>query len=795
MAANTEVNMLKFVVYNARKAGELVFKLLLLCALAGHAAAEIIDDISLRTDANGEIDAIIKFTVPVHYVRHFPVRKSLDLEIYFNIIGGVPPDEWQNYWSHVSPPSDHVLGFTITTRDLNTGPRIEVHFKHPSEFSVRPGNTDRSIVLHIKPEQVQKKKEDKPELDKPAAAAPPAVVPIQPPAAAIPPGLPAASPQTAPARLDGKDGFPAFPRIEQVAPEVLTAQPAEQLTLAEGIKRANDQAAVWMAKGRDALLAREVFAAIEAFNNVLKLPPNKYSPDAQIWIGIARERSGQPAKAIIEYELYLKLYPDGAEARWVNERMSNLKKTQPSLTTATPYVAPVETKKTEWTTKEYGSLSMYYYHGASQTDTVATIGNVQTPSRLTLVDQSSLISNVNMTVRSYNSTYDTRFVFQDFYAASFLPGHEDRNRLNAVYYELKSRVDNYSARVGRQSATGGGVLGRFDGISAGYGFLPDWRVNVVTGRLSDPTPEARPTFLSAGLDFGVNSPLGGSVYLINQKAEGFAERKATGANLRFFEPGMTALLMLDYDLQFDKLNIFTLQETWSLGPSTDYNILVDHRRTPSLSVRNAVTGTTATVNSLRQNGWTQDDLLMLAKKRTATSNLVLLGVTKRIEEKWQIGTDFFASNTSGMPASGTLIPDGTTGLEGYLPATEPSGTAWTVNGRVSGSDVISNRDTSVCSVSYSRAPTVEGKTLLLYNHAYMSDLWMLDTTLRFAWQTDNAGGKVNTTAPVLKVGYRIRNNLALEAERGIDWTSATPAALPGSKTTRHYFSFGFRVDF
>lgn len=759
--------MPNLIIYKARKAGGLVFKLLLLCALAGHAAAEIIDDISLRTDANGEIDAIIKFTVPVQYLRHFPVRKSLDLEIYFNILGSVPRDEWQNYLSHISPPSDHIRGFTVTTRDLNTGPRIEVHFKRPAEFSVRPGSTDRSIVLHVKPDMAAK----------PAAVSP------------------AASPPPRPAQLDGKDGFPAFPGIEQVAPEVLTGRPAEPLTLAEGIKRANDQAAVWMAKGRDALVAREMFAAIEAFNNVLKLPPNKYSPDAQLWIGIARERSGQPAKAILEYELYLKLHPDGAQVRWVNQRLDNLKKTQPPLTTAMPYVAPVEAQRTEWINTEYGSLSMYYYHGASQTDTVATIGNVQTPSRLTLVDQSSLISNVNMTVRSYNNRYDTRFVFQDFYAASFLPGQHDRNRLNALYYELKSRVDNYSARIGRQSATGGGVLGRFDGISAGYGFLPDWRVNVVTGSLSDPTPEARPIFFSAGLDFGVNSPFGGNVYLINQKAEGIAERKATGGNLRFFEQGMTALLMLDYDLQFEKLNIFTLQETWSLGPSTDYNILVDHRRSPSLSVRNAVTGTTATVSSLRQNGWTQDDLLTLAKSRTATSNLILLGVTKRIEEKWQIGTDIVASNTSGMPASGTLIPDGTTGVEGYLPATAPSGNAWTVNGRVSGSDVISNRDTSMCGLSYSRSPTLEGKTLLLYNHAYMSDLWTLDTTLRFAWQTDNSGGKVSATAPVLKVGYRIRNNLALEAERGIDWTSVTPAASPGSKTTRHYFSFGFRLDF
>lgn len=797
----------------AHKAAIFILRLMLFFALSGHAYADIIDEISIKTDAKGEIDATIRLTAPIHYVWYTPARKSSDLTIYFNFLGSVPRDQWQNYESHRAPPSDLIVGFTVTTRDLNTGPKIQIQFKRPAEFSVTPGDSDRSILLHIKPDLVQPKKEEGgPGVGRAGGgavppAAPPAVaaIPVPAPAVAAPkiPAPPAAKSaegppppqQPVPAQLDGRDGLPVFPGIEKAVPEALASQPAESLTLAEQIKRADNQAAVWMAKGRDALLARELFSAIDAFNNVLKLPPNKYSPDAQVWIGIARERSGQLAKAISEYDLYLKLYPSGTEARWVSERLAKLKEIQPSLATAKPYAAPVEAPRTDFITTEYGSLSMYYYHGASQTDTVATIGNIQTPSRLSLTDQSALISNVSMTVRSHNNQYDTRFVFQDFYAASYLAGQPNRNRLNAAYYEIKSRVDNYSARIGRQSATGGGVLGRFDGISAGYGFLPNWRANVVAGRLSDYTPESKPTFYGGGLDFGVNSPLGGSVYVINQNAGGIAERKAAGGNLRYFDQGMTAIAMLDYDLQFKELNIFTVQGTLNQGSSTDYNFLLDRRRSPSLSIRNAVTGTTATVDYLLQNGWTQDDLLMLAKSRTAISNLAMLGVTKRIQEKWQIGTDIVASNTSGMPASGTLNPDGTTGVEGYVPATAPSGNAWTVSGRLSGNDVISNRDTSMCSLSYTRSQTLEGKAFLLYNHTYMSDLWTLDTTLRFAWQADNSGGKVNTTAPVLKVGYRVRNNLALEAERGIDWTNATPAALPGSKTTRHYFSFGFRLNF
>jgi hypothetical protein len=804
--------MLKIISHQARIAPLLLFRLMLLCALSGHATAEIIDDIRLKTDANGEIDAVIEFTVPVQYVRHFPVRKSTNLAIYFNIIGNVPKGLWQNYESHRSPPSDHVLGFTITTRDLNTGPKIEVHFRHPAEFTVTAGSTERSILLHIKPGLTQQKKPDGPASvpgkGAGASVVPPAIVaapPVAPTPKVTPPVVAAPQPavvvpQSAsqapvpPAQIGGKEGLPVFPKIDPSTPEAAGVQPDAPRTLEEQVRRANNQAAVMMLKGRDALLAGQMFAAIEAFNNVLNLPPNKYSADAQIWIGIARERSGQITKAMLEYELYLKLYPDGKETAWIKERLARLKRVQPALPVAKTEIAQAA-KPTDFQTTTYGSLSMYYYHGASQTDTVATIGGVQTPTTLTQTDQSSLISNVSLTARSYNNQFDNRLVLQDFYAANFLSGQPNRNRLNAAYYDVKNRIYNYSARIGRQSALGGGVLGRFDGLSAGYGFMPNWRANLAAGRMSDYTPEAKPVFYSVGLDFGVDDPLGGSVYVINQKAGGITDRRAAGGNLRYFEQGSTAMATLDYDTQFREMNILTLQGTLHRESGTDYNLLLDRRKTPTLSIRNAVTGTTATVDTLMQNGWTQEDLLILAKSRTAISNLGMVGVTVRIREKWQLGSDITVTNISGLDASGTLIPDGTTGLEGYVAATPASGNAWTISGRVSGSDVISMRDTSMFGLSYSTSRVVHGVSLLLYNRSFIRELWTLESTLRFYRQSDNTGGKVRATSPQLKLGYLLRNNLTLEAEGGIDWTNSSPGAAPATKTTRQYFSLGFRWDF
>ncbi|MBI5890459.1 MAG: hypothetical protein HZB47_07255 [Nitrosomonadales bacterium] len=871
-----------------RRTRVFIVELMLLCAFSGYASAEIIDDITLKTDGNGEVDAVVKFTVPIQYLRHFPQRRSADFSIYFNILGSVPRNEWQNYESHRSPPSDIVRGFTVTTRNLSTGPKIDVQFNRPAEFKVTPGPDDRTLLIHIKTGSKPPEPESKPipSLPLPGVApvvAPPVAVPPMPVTtkAATPPPvppvtakpvpepakLPAAtppppvaltpepekpkptptpaqiaaakaviSPASKPMKLGGKDGLPVFPELEQVTQGAVSAQPSESPTLAEQTKRANAQAAVMMAKGRDSLLGGEMFAAIDAFNKVLQLPPNKYSADAQLWIGIAREKGGQLAKAKLEYESYLKLYPNGAGKMWVSERLAKLQ----SVPTQSPYAAQpslARAQGTEMQFTQYGNVSMYYYWGNSQTDTVATVGGVQSPTSLSVIDQKSLIGNVNVTARAYNNEFDNRLVFQGLKAMNFLPDQPDKNRTSAFYYEVKNRVDDYSARVGRQSALGGGVLGRFDGISAGYGITSNWRANVVYGRLSDDTVDSKPVFYGASLDFGVRNPLGGSVYAISQKADGLTDRKAVGGNLRYFDQGKSAIAMLDYDTQFKALNIFTVQGTLNAESDTDYNFLVDRRRSPVLSIKNAINGYTqtwavqvvdpatglppidpatglpfppefnyfsapSTIGELRQNGFTMDDILDLANKRTAVTNVAQIGVNKRIKEKWQAGGDVVVAYTSSLPESGTQNGDGTTGVEGYGPPMPATGKAVTLTGRVSGSDVIFRRDTTTYTLSFNKSSSAKGETFVFYNHAYLSELLAslserltLDTTLTQNWQKDSLGGKTTRYALMLKTGYQVRNNLTLEAEGGFEQSNVKPAALEPSKIKRKYVSLGFRWDF
>jgi hypothetical protein len=554
-------------------------------------------------------------------------------------------------------------------------------------------------------------------------------------------------------------------------------------------------------------LVGENFVAIEAFNNVLKLPPNAYSQDAQLWIGISREKLGQSGKAVLEYQTYMKLYPDGHLAAWVKDRLDKLKVSQPSLflPPTKPGAAPVLLHNTEFQYSEFGSISMYYYQGFSQTNISPTPGAVQSPQTISNTYQKSLMTNVNMMARSYNNEYDNRLVFQDFFAANFLHGQASKQRLGAAYYEMKDRIVNYSVKIGRQSGLGGGVMGRFDGISAGYGFGTGMRANVVTGQLSDYSIDAKPTFNGISLDFGTKSPMGGSVYFINQNVSGITDRRAVGGNLRYFEQRFNVMGMLDYDVQIKALNMVMLQGTVNgIGNgATDLNFLLDHRRSPILDIRNAALFSTTPIAALIQDR-TKDELIQLAKQRTQTSNMAQIGMTNHLNEKWNIGTDFTISNTSALPRSGgnTSLPcsdvdnQAVIPLEGCVDAQPSSGNAWTISERMTGLGVIQPRDITNFSLSYSKNRLSAYNVFQVSNHVDLREKWTLDTTLLLNMQHDNTGGKSYDISPTARAAYMLRNNLSVDGQFGIDWNKNSNSASQTSTTSwREFFSFGGRYNF
>jgi hypothetical protein len=359
-------------------------------------------------------------------------------------------------------------------------------------------------------------------------------------------------------------------------------------------------------------------------------------------------------------------------------------------------------------------------------------------------------------------------------------------------------------------------MGRFLGVSGGVGFADNWRANVVYGQLIDfsnnskpyfkidSSSDSKPIFKGVSLDFGTRSQLGGTVYFIDQHVGGFTDRRATGGNLRYFDQGFSVMSMLDYDLQFRALNMMTVQGTiTSNGTGTDYNFLIDRRRSPILDIRNAVNGTAITFASLVQTGRTTDAMIDLAKQRTSTSTLAQVGLTNHVTEKWNIGSDFTVSQTAGMPGTGQSSEiDGCVDTAGCVSAIPASGNTWTITGRLTGMGVFQPRDITNYSLSHTKGPLTTSEGFQISNHLEFEEKWTLDTAFYLGWQRYTDGGKSNNKSPTIRLAYKVRNNITLDSQVGGDWSKtsskiSSSAGVSESTTSsfRKYFGLGFRVDF
>lgn len=815
--------------------------LMLLSPLSFYASAGIVDDIDVRTNANGSVDVAIKFSVPIKYQRHYPKRKSAYTSIYFKTLARVSAAEWQK-----SSLSDLIRSIEVSTSNRRTGPRIKIKFDHPVRFAVGMGKSNHVLLIRVNPGTAQSRNRSKPATREPKKEAVPIVMP--PKKAAIPlvsrqpasipvmsstssakkaepaktaPAVPAkpvvpsgdvTAPKVVLARsrykpiripLGRKDGLPDYPLIDRGRLKK-TATASGKLSLADQVMNTNLRAATLMKKAGRAILSGQPITAVDAFNKVLQLPPNKYSEHAQLWIGIARERSGQTKKAILEFKAYLKIYPKGESVTWVRTRLRRLKIARPELFVDAPKssVRPTKVQNTEFRFSEFGSISTYYYYGGNRSDTTDTSGSAQSPIYKT--SQSTLMSNIFMTARASNNEYDNRLVFQKFHSWNFLPGQRNSDRVGSAYYELKDRIVNYSVKIGRQSAYGGGVMGRFEGILAGYGFARDWKANVVYGQLYDYSLDSQPKFKGVSVDFGTRSPLGGSVYFIDQTVSGFTDRRAVGGNLRYFDRNFNVMSMVDYDVLFKALNMITVQGTVNnIVQDTDFNFLLDRRRSPTLDVRNAVNGTAVSIAYMLENGFTTEDLIEFAKLRTAISNMANLGMTNRLNEKWTVGTDFYISNTSGLPRSGGVtsttcsdpINANTPPTEGCVDATPSSGNSWTISERATGLGVFRTGDVTNFSLSYSKGPSTVSKAFQVNNHADLQEKKTLDTALSLSAQNYSTG-KSYSINPSAGMGYALRKDLTIDGHFGINYNKTMSNQLNSSTSTFGWdISFGGRFNF
>jgi tetratricopeptide (TPR) repeat protein len=549
-----------------------------------------------------------------------------------------------------------------------------------------------------------------------------------------------------------------------------------------------DQAAAIMPKAQEALNAANYELAINSFNQILLLPPNKYSQEAQELIGLARERNGELAKAKAEYDLYLKLFPEGPGADRVRQQLAQLKVPAPGARKVKARDATVVKSVT-------GSFSQFYYGGQTQTQTAFNTPTTSGTASLTSTDQSELRSQLDLKGLYRDADADQKLVFRADDSRSFIDTRPNRTRILSAYYEYKGYQNGFTAKVGRQTPTSGGVLGRFDGALLGYEFAPKWRANFVAGLPVDfPSLQTDRKFWGVSLDAdNLTERLRAKTYFIDQTADGIVDRRAVGLEAGLYDARGSISSLLDYDVSYRALNIGTLQSNWQTEGGSSFNFGLDYRRSPPLSTtvalyNIAVTSMLPIPTSIKQLLQTnsEDQIRAWARDSSAISRSVTAGFLTPLNKAWQLGGDFSLSNTGALP--GQTLDDGT-----VIPPTPATGNIYTYSLRAIGSSLLTSNDVNVFSVSLNQGDTYHGE-LFVYNNTTRLGRWTLEPSLKYYQQKTDPTTDLVRWTPEIRLTYLWKDNLSLEMDYTFEYGATTTS--PGNKdvSQQHFFYVGYRWD-
>jgi hypothetical protein len=583
--------------------------------------------------------------------------------------------------------------------------------------------------------------------------------------------------------------------VAAAAPAAAAAAPPRTVQAAPAASaQVQTKASQLMATAKSALDGKDIDGSILALNQLLDLPANSFSREAQELVGFVRLRAGDAARARTEFELFLKLYPNGPDSDRVRQKLAGLPKAskdpqQPGSERRQAAATPPSTTVT-------GSVSARYFGVQSKIDDAAVLAAGGTPAAF-VEDARQLDTSADFNLRYRDADRDARFVFRDSYTADLLNNNRNRNRLGALYVDYRSFSWGTNVRLGRQAPSGGGVFNLFDGVQAGYAFMPKWRLNAVGGVQVDQPFASKSQFYGMSVDAeALSANLSGSLYAVTDITDGLTDRRAFGAELRYFNGGVSASTAIDYDQFINAINFASLQGSWQLASNTTFNFLYEVRAQNGFVAANqglsiALVGR-APLNKLEDlvNLVGEDAVRNVVRDTTGYTTQFLLGATTPISKNWQLGGDVRLTNIGAIDPIDPAIVGGQFEFGGF----NGSGNIYTLSTQLVGSNIYSRRDTHVFNASVILSELFNAFALSYNNSSAIGESFLLEPSLRFFFQNNGDGTQITSLTPGLRLSYQVTQRISLDADLNYEYRRTKSAAIDEISNSVLYI-LGGRFDF
>lgn len=535
-----------------------------------------------------------------------------------------------------------------------------------------------------------------------------------------------------------------------------------------------------MDEGRKAMTAGDYGRAVLLFTKALQGGHHPRAAEAKELLGLAHQRSGQRAHARAEYEDYLALYGEADGADRVRQRLQALLTLEDGRQ---PRAARPRPAAAGFAHSFSGSLSQFYRSNVLDTE--------ETGAETT---NSSLDSDLFATSRHTRPGLSLRTNWSASYRHDLLSEGDasDALRITSAFLDVKWREGQQTLRLGRQSAAGGGVLGRFDGFVAGARVSDRWTLNLVSGF---PVDFVESNHINSDRPFyGLRADSGtfwshwdAQVFAIQQWIEGIEDRTAVGGQLRFVHSRGFGLALVDYDGSYSELNTAMFIGNWRVTDATSLNALVDVRASPIMTTFNAIQGQpVGSIDELRDLVG-KSQIRQLAEDRTTLSRLVTLGVAHQLNRMWQVSGDVTVSNLSSTDASPAM---------GSLPAIdamEGTGNEYFYTLRTSATNLLLEGSYTTFDVRYADTATGKRYSVGMGGRYPVIERLRIGPQLVVELRRNDTGEDQWRTRPSVRVDYRWRRFLLL-AEGGVDISDGSANAIGGDEND-YFFTLGYRYDF
>lgn len=542
-----------------------------------------------------------------------------------------------------------------------------------------------------------------------------------------------------------------------------------------------DQVEQLMSEARRAMIAGEISKAVQIYTKVLRVPNHDRHAQAQEYLALAREKNGQLAHAKAEYQRYLSLYPQSENAARVSQRLAALLANDRKTTGQATGSGGTKTRRTDsdqsnWRIQTF--FSQFYRRDVNQINEEDEI-----------VSQSALYSDLNLDARRRGQRFDFSSRLSAGYRNDLLAEGEGSGndlRLSYAYADLADARTGLRGRIGRQSRSTGGVLGRFDGLNLGYRATDRILVSTVIGKpvfsASSGVDSAR-TFYGASINYGpIFEDLELGLFYIQQDIEGIDDRQAVGTEFRYFGQNQSLWGLIDYDTSYKEIGSAFLQGSWRFASHLTIHGSINQRHSPFLSTGNALIGQPVASFADLLVLMTEEEIRQLSIDRTPLSNTYTVGISQSLTPRLQFNADVNQTTIDATPASGGVAATPETTYEFYAAS-------------VTASSLLKEGDVSIIGLRYSTSGTSKSMSLNLDVRIPFGRYLRINPRLRVERRQFVADSSYEWLyRPGIRIQYRRNQKFRIELEAGKQFSERD--MISGNLNRESYFiNIGYQAFF